>query len=125
MSTLINFLHVMVCLVLIAVVLLQPGKGGMGGAFGGANAQTVFGSGGASVFLRRLTAGAAVVFMMTSIILAYIASNDAGDALKKYSAQQTAAKKRKTAAEQRALEDQDAGVDDGTVTPPAVDGTGP
>ena len=83
MSTLVTFLHIVVCLILVGTVLLQQGKGGsMGGAFGGANTQTVFGSGGASVFLRRLTAICATVFMLTSMVLAYIASNDAGDALK-------------------------------------------
>lgn len=105
MSTLVTFLHVLVCLILVGTVLLQQGKGGgMGGAFGGANTQTVFGSGGASSFLRRLTAIAATVFMLTSMVLAYIASNDAGDALKSFSAQQTALKKRKKEAEDRALQ---------------------
>jgi preprotein translocase subunit SecG len=126
MSTLVTFLHIIVCLVLVGTVLLQQGKGGgMGGAFGGANAGTVFGSGGASSFLRRLTAIAATVFMMTSMVLAYIASNDAGDALKSFSAQQTALKKRKKEAEDRALQ---GGTDDGTTddtgAPPTPDPTG-
>lgn len=123
MSTLVTFLHVLVCLVLVGTVLLQQGKGGgMGGAFGGANAGTVFGSGGASSFLRRLTAIAATVFMLTSMVLAYIASNDAGDALKSFSAQQTSLKKRKKEAEDRALQGGDgAGTGEGTG---AGDGTG-
>jgi len=105
MSTLVTFLHVVVCLILVGTVLLQQGKGGgMGGAFGGANAATVFGSGGASTFLRRLTAISATIFMLTSILLAYIASNDAGDALRSYSSQQAALKKRKKDAEKRALD---------------------
>jgi preprotein translocase subunit SecG len=105
MSTLVTFLHVVVSLILVGTVLLQQGKGGgMGGAFGGANAATVFGSGGASTFLRRLTAISATIFMLTSILLAYIASNDAGDALRSYSSQQAALKKRKKDAEKRALE---------------------
>lgn len=107
MSTLVTFLHVLVCIVLVGTVLLQQGKGGgMGGAFGGANAATVFGSGGASVFLRRLTAIAATMFMLTSMTLAWIASNDAGDALKSFSSQQAQLKKRKKEAEDRALKEQ-------------------
>jgi preprotein translocase subunit SecG len=115
MSTLVTFLHILVCLLLVGTVLLQQGKGGgMGGAFGGANTQTVFGSGGASGFLRRLTAIAATVFMLTSMVLAYIASNDAGDALKSFSAQQTALKKRKKEAEDRALQGDGEGTGAGT-----------
>jgi preprotein translocase subunit SecG len=105
MSTLVTFFHVLICFLLVVVVLLQPGKGGgMGGAFGGGNAATVFGSGGASTFLRRLTAITATLFMATSMVLAWIASNDAGDALRKESARQAAIKKRKKQAEDRALE---------------------
>ena len=56
MSTLLLVLHVIVCLFLMLTVLLQQGKsGGMGGAFGGGNAATVFGGSGASTFLRKLT----------------------------------------------------------------------
>ena len=104
MSTLVTLVHILVCLILIGTVLLQEGKGGgMGGAFGGGNAATVFGSGGASTFLRRLTAIGATVFMFTSITLAYFASSDAGDALKSYSAQQSELKKQKKEAEDKAL----------------------
>src|SRR5262249_36113095 len=59
----------------IFVVLLQAGKGGgMGLAFGGGQAQTMFGGSGAGNFLTRLTAVTAVVFMLTSLTLAYLAS---------------------------------------------------
>jgi preprotein translocase subunit SecG len=77
LQTLLNILHVFVCFFLILVVLLQQGKGGgMGSAFGGATAQ-VFGGRGAGNFMTRLTAICAVIFMGTSMALAYIAS--AGD----------------------------------------------
>jgi preprotein translocase subunit SecG len=77
LSTLLNILHVFVCLFLILVVLLQQGRGGgLGSAFGGATAQ-VFGGRGAGNFMTRLTAICAVVFMATSISLAYLSS--AGD----------------------------------------------
>ena len=64
-------IHVLACLFLIAVVLLQTGKGAdMGAVFGGGS-QTLFGSGGAGNFLTRLTTGTAIAFMVTSLILTY------------------------------------------------------
>jgi preprotein translocase subunit SecG len=75
MATIITILHVIVCLFLIFVVLLQAGKGGgMGLAFGGGQAQTMFGGSGAGNFLTRATAITAVLFMLTSLTLAYLAS---------------------------------------------------
>ncbi|CAN5911469.1 hypothetical protein BH11MYX2_BH11MYX2_36150 [soil metagenome] len=85
MSTLITILHVIVCVFLMLTVLMQEGKsGGMGGAFGGSNAGTVFGGSGSSSFLRRLTTVCATVFMFTSIVLAYLASHNAADSLEKF-----------------------------------------
>jgi len=67
-------LHVIVSVILILMVLLQKGKGAdIGAAFGGAS-QTVFGPRGAQSFLAKLTTGAAVLFMVTSLVLALIAS---------------------------------------------------
>jgi preprotein translocase subunit SecG len=61
-------LHVLVCVILILVVLLQSGKGAdLASAFGGASTQTVFGSRGPASFLSKLTTVAAVVFMLTSL----------------------------------------------------------
>ncbi len=63
-------LHVLVSAILIGMVLLQKGKGAdIGAAFGGAS-QTVFGPRGAQSFLAKLTTGAAIVFMFTSLGLA-------------------------------------------------------
>ena len=64
-------LYIVVCLFLIIVVLLQPGKGeGMGAAFGGSSTGSVFGGRGASTVLTKMTTGAAVLFMLLSIVLA-------------------------------------------------------
>ncbi len=72
MKLILIFVHVAVCLALILIVLLQRGKGAsMGAAFGGSS-QTVFGSTGASSFLSKVTAAAAIVFMMTSLGLALL-----------------------------------------------------
>lgn len=77
----IQILHILACLVLILVVLLQTGKGSEMGAVFGGSSQTVFGSGGAAPFLSKFTTGIAVVFMITSLSLATIAMHPAGSSL--------------------------------------------
>lgn len=65
-------LHVLVCIFLVLVVLLQTGKGAdMGAVFGGSSS-TLFGSSGAGTFLSRLTTATAVIFMLTSLALTYL-----------------------------------------------------
>ena len=72
MTTFLTILHVIACIFLIAVVLLQRGKGAeIGAVFGGGASSTVFGSRGAGNFLTRLTAFSATVFMLTSLSLSY------------------------------------------------------
>ena len=67
-------IHVLACLFLIVVVLLQTGKGAdMGAVFGGGS-QTLFGSSGAGNFLTKLTTGTAIAFMLTSLLLTIHAS---------------------------------------------------
>ncbi len=71
MAILVTIVHILVCLALIGIVLLQQGKGAeMGAAFGGSS-QTLFGSSGATTFLGKLTAAAAALFMLTSMGLTY------------------------------------------------------
>ncbi len=73
MTTMLLVLHFMVCFVLITVVLLQRGKGAdLGAALGGGGANTVFGSRGAGNCLTKLTTGRAILFMLTSLSLAYL-----------------------------------------------------
>jgi preprotein translocase subunit SecG len=75
MVTFLTGLHVVVCVFLIIVVLLQAGKGGgMGIAFGGGGSQTVFGSSGAGNFLTKLTSATAFLFLVTSLGLAHYSS---------------------------------------------------
>ena len=71
MWILVTVIHVLACIILVLTVLLQAGKGAdMGAVFGGAST-TIFGSSGAGNFLTRLTTGAAIVFMATSLALTY------------------------------------------------------
>jgi preprotein translocase subunit SecG len=68
----ITIVHLITCLLLVSVVLLQHGRGAdVGAAFGSGASQTVFGAAGAGNFLTRLTTGAAIVFMITSLALSY------------------------------------------------------
>ena len=77
MNALLVTLHIIAGGLLILIVLLQTGKGAaMGAAFGGSS-QTVFGSAGASSFLGKLTAGIAILFMITSLSLATLSSKKA------------------------------------------------
>jgi preprotein translocase subunit SecG len=76
MPILLVAIHIVVCIALIMIVLLQTGKGAnMGAAFGGGSSQTLFGSSGASTFLSKATTVAAIVFMLTSLSLAYLSTN--------------------------------------------------
>ncbi len=76
MSVFIIALHVIVCVALIMIVLLQTGKGAnMGAAFGGGLSSSLFGNTGATTFLSKATTIAAIIFMITSLSLAYISGN--------------------------------------------------
>jgi preprotein translocase subunit SecG len=82
MISIITILHILVCFALVMIVLLQAGKGAeMGAAFGGAS-QTVFGSAGAMGFLSKLTTIAAVIFMITSLLLAFASTKKASSLIK-------------------------------------------
>ncbi len=79
MTIVLTVLHVAVAICLILSVLLQAGKaGGMGAAFGGSS-DTMFGTRGPVNFLSKVTTGAAVLFMVTSLLLTYIGSHNANE----------------------------------------------
>src|SRR5579859_8021331 len=76
--TLLTFLHVLICLFLIIVVLLQSGKAAdLAGAFGGMGSQTAFGPRGSATLLSKATTAAAAIFMVTSLTLAILATRGA------------------------------------------------
>ena len=72
-------IHVLVCVALILIVLLQAGRGGgLAGAFGAQTAQTLFGGRGAATFLSKATQWLAAAFMLMSILLAVLSSRNEG-----------------------------------------------
>jgi len=78
MIILITIVHVIVCLFLIIVVLLQSGQSGdITAAFGGMGSQTAFGPRGAATVLSKATTWSAIIFMVTSITLSVYASRRA------------------------------------------------
>ncbi|MFO7818180.1 MAG: preprotein translocase subunit SecG [Thermodesulfobacteriota bacterium] len=79
MQTLVITIHIIACIALVVLVLLQSGKEGMGVIFGGGG-QSLFGGGGAGGLLTKLTAGVAAVFLCTSLTFTYIsAKKNAGE----------------------------------------------
>jgi len=92
MTTLIAILHVLTSLFIIGVVLLQSGKGAeMGASFGSGGSQSVFGASGGGNFMTRITTAAAVIFMLTSLTLAYISGHAPGSTIMSSKAAQKAA----------------------------------
>jgi preprotein translocase subunit SecG len=79
MLILVTIIHVLVCIFLIIVVLLQSGKAAdLAGAFGGMGSQTAFGPRGSATLLSKATTISAVVFMITSLSLSVLATRNAG-----------------------------------------------
>src|SRR5256712_6979680 len=76
---LLTIIHVLVCVFLIVVVLLQSGKAAdLAGAFGGMGSQTAFGPRGSATLLSKATTGSAILFMITSLSLSIMATRQTG-----------------------------------------------
>jgi preprotein translocase subunit SecG len=76
MTTIMVALHVTFCILLILIVLLQRGKGAeMGISMGGGSGQTLFGAGGPASILTKITTAVAILFMVTSLTLAYLSGH--------------------------------------------------
>ncbi|MCP3940860.1 MAG: preprotein translocase subunit SecG [Desulfobacteraceae bacterium] len=76
MTTIIVGLHISVCILLILIVLLQSGKGAeMGASLGGGGSQAFFGAAGPAGILTKITTGVAIIFMVTSLSLAYLSGH--------------------------------------------------
>jgi protein translocase, SecG subunit len=83
MTTLLIVVHVLVCLFLICIVLLQHGKGADIGATFGGSSQSLFGTEGPVPLLNKITTFAAIVFMGTSISLAYLSIHKSSGSIMK------------------------------------------
>lgn len=70
MYTFLIVVHLFMCFLMVVVILLQSGKGAEIGASFGGSSQTIFGSRGPGTFLSKITVGAAILFMITSLSLA-------------------------------------------------------
>ena len=80
MELFVTIIHYIICTFLVVVILLQAGKGAdIGAAFGAGGSQTLFGARGAATFLNKLTAGVAIAFLGTSLILVSMAKSESGD----------------------------------------------
>src|SRR5690242_18348923 len=92
MVYLLTTIHVIVCIFLAVVVLLQSGKAAdLAGAFGGMGSQTVFGPRGTATVLSKATTVAAALFMITALVLVIMDNNRApstGSVLERRHAQQ-------------------------------------
>ncbi len=78
-TILITIVHVLVCLFLIVVILLQSGKAAdLAGAFGGMGSQTAFGPRGSATLLSKATTISIILFMVTSMSLSILATKNAG-----------------------------------------------
>ena len=91
MNTLLIIVHVLVCLFLVGIVLLQHGKGADIGASFGGSSQSLFGTEGPLPLLNKITTAVAVIFMVTSVSLAYIsAHNSTGSVMESLTKEQAA-----------------------------------
>ncbi len=76
MVTILTIIHILVCIFLVSIVLLQHGKGAdIGATFGGGGGESLFGTEGPVPIMNKITTGVAVLFMVTSISLAYISAH--------------------------------------------------
>ncbi len=74
MDNLLLIVHIIVCLFLVGIVLLQHGKGADIGATFGGSSQSLFGTEGPLPLLNKITTAAAIIFMLTSVSLAYLSA---------------------------------------------------
>ena len=75
MVTILTIIHILVCVFLVSIVLLQHGKGADIGATFGGGGESLFGTEGPVPIMNKITTAVAVIFMVTSISLAYISAH--------------------------------------------------
>lgn len=78
-------IYILDCILLIGIILLQPGEGGdIAAAFGGSSSQTAFGARGSATFLQKLTTSLAVGFMVLSVALVLLTNLRQRNLMEKY-----------------------------------------
>ena len=92
LTVLLYSVHVLVCIFLIFVVLLQQGKGADLSVFGGGTTQTAFGARGATTLLHKLTVGSFVIFVITTLAIGLPQLRASGTVMKGGAAQTAPAK---------------------------------
>lgn len=98
MITLLTIVHVLIAILLILIVLLQSGKGSdLGSVFGGGASQTLFGAAGSKTILTKITTVLAVLFMLTSFVLATMPASKGKSALQKELEKETTSTQKETA----------------------------
>ncbi len=80
MYTVVVTIHIIVCVILVLTVLLQQGKGAEVGAVFGSS-EAMFGSAGPASALNKVTTVVAIIFMITSLVLTYLAAHRTGDSV--------------------------------------------
>jgi preprotein translocase subunit SecG len=75
MVTILTIIHIIVCIFMVSIVLLQHGKGADIGATFGGGGQSLFGTEGPVPLMNKITTAAAIIFMVTSISLAYVSAH--------------------------------------------------
>jgi preprotein translocase subunit SecG len=84
MTGIVITLHISVCILLILIVLLQTGKGAeMGASIGGGSSQALFGASGPANILTKITTAVAIIFMITSLTLAYLSGHQSQSSVMK------------------------------------------
>jgi preprotein translocase subunit SecG len=107
MVILLTIFHVIVCIFLILVVLVQQGKGAdWAGAFGGGGTQTAFGARGSGTILSKATTVAAIVFMITSLTLTILVSQPGGSSVIREGAKQKQQQQQQQPAQQTPAQQQ-------------------
>lgn len=74
-------IHIIICIFLILVVLLQQGKGADLSVFGGGSTQTAFGARGATTLLHKLTVGSFVIFILTTLSITILKGGPSGSSV--------------------------------------------
>ena len=103
MTTILTVVHIVVCFFMVIIVLLQHGKGADVGASFGGSSQSLFGSEGPVPLMNKITTMVAVVFMVTSVSLAYISSTSSTGSVMSSVAQPAATEEQPVSVEEKVI----------------------